>query len=320
MRAMRNVAIAVAAVLVIGVATGCNPRAGIPDTGSITGMFVSNARGGGSLPAVTSTMEGQIGYTLGGHRIYQPDFLINTSSDAQLRDDAAHKRTSYISVHSPTDPINCTWSCFAFQTGLMNQLAQQLATYSHPIVFVLDHEPDVGNNPHGTPQGYSAMEANMFHAIRQYAPAVSTAITFGYYKLWSGQLTQSQYSQYLPSDLTLLDIMGVDAYNDASTPANSQSLQSLMAPWVTFAANENKPVTIFEVGTKLAAGSKPQWMQNAMAYVKSQPQIKGILWFHANTNAVDPVNDYWIDGNGTDGQSLNAYKAATSDPYFIKGG
>ncbi len=320
MRAMKRLAIVIAAVLSVGVLSGCDPRAGIPDNGAVTGMFVSNARGGGPFAAVTATMEGRLGYTMGGHRIYQGDFLVNSTSDTQLRDDAAHGRTSYFSVHSPTDAITCTWGCFAYQTGLMNQLAQQLGAYSHPIVFVLDHEPDVGTTPHGTRQEYSAMEANMFHAIRQYAPAVSTAINFGYYKLWKGQLTQAQYAEYLPSDRTLLDIIGVDPYNDATSPAGSASLQNLMTPWIAFAADENKPVVIFEVGTRLAAGNKPQWVQAALAYVKSQPRIKGILWFHANTHATDPVNDYWIDGNGTDTQSFNAYKTSTSDPYFLKGG
>ena len=57
-----------------------------------------------------------------------------------------------------------------------------------------------------------------------------------------------------------------------------------------------------------------------MAYIKSQPSIKGALWFHANiTVTIDPLHDYWIDGDGTDTQSFNYYKLFTSDSYFVKG-
>ncbi len=164
------------------------------------------------------------------------------------------------------------------------------------------------------------MESNMFQQVRQYAPAVSTAIVFSYYYLWSGVMTQAQYKQYLPTDRSLLDIVGVDIYNDGHDPASSASLQSLATPWVNFAGSESKPLGIFELGTRQAAGSKPQWIQAAMAYIKSQPSIKGALWFHANiTVTIDPLHDYWIDGDGTDTQSFNYYKLFTSDSYFVKG-
>ena len=149
----------------------------------------------------TAGREAQLGYTFGGHRIFQSQqstFQITANSAAQLQDDAAKKRTSYLSVRIPAGE---TWDTFASHRSDMAALARQLGEYSHPIVFVLEHEPDVSNDnarTKGTVTGYSMMVGNMYAAVREHAPDVSTAVAFGGHKLLRGNSRGSSSERFCP--------------------------------------------------------------------------------------------------------------------------
>ena len=88
----------------------------------------------------------------------------------------------------------------------------------------------------------------------------------------------------------------------------------MTAGLVTLAEREAKPLVIFEVGMTHAAGPRATWVKEMFAYIRSEPRIKGVLWFDANTGAADPKNDFWLDGDKTDAELFKAYKQATSDP------
>ena len=91
--------------------------------GAVVGATVT-PRNGGSVQAATADFEARLGYRLGGHRLYSPDFSIPTEL---LDDDAAHHRISYLSVKPPGGSTD--WRSFA-DTGRpqMDALAQQLGS------------------------------------------------------------------------------------------------------------------------------------------------------------------------------------------------
>jgi hypothetical protein len=302
--------------------TGCNAKAGIPDSGALIGASAGTRNGVIDLTVALANREKQVGYRFGAHRIFQPPqstFTLTDETVAELNDDAAKGRTSYLSVHVP---IGQTWDSFASHTAELNSLSQRLAQFTHPIVFILEHEPDVTAHQNGTVAGYSQLMTAIFTSLRTYAPKVSTSVVFGYYKVWSGQITTTALKSYLPADRTLLDIIAVDPFDEARNPAGAVSFQTLVAPFLTMATQENKPLEVYEVGTSYAGSDRGQWIIDMDHYVQANTRIKAVIWFDTSTNAGDPTHDFWLDGDGSETYNnapvLRAFALVTSAAFWHK--
>ncbi len=121
----------------------------------------------------------------------------------------------------------------------------------------------------------------------------------------------NQPENYYPGD-DYVDWIGFDGYNFGVSQSSSS--------WVTFLSlyngiynkfkNYNKPMIIGEFGCSEIGGSKSMWIRDAYSYIKLlYPQIKAVTWFNINKET-----DWRI--NSTQ-QSLDAYKLAISDSYYL---
>lgn len=299
------------------VATG--GRAGIPVSGALWGANVGRKSSqSGVIQQLTYALEQKLLRSLDAHRNYvSPGQGFNSDNiKAVMLDDAANGRTSILSLRVPTGQ---TWSSMA-GTGLFAAEARRLALYHHPIVVIADHECELPANAKGTPAQYAAMCTAFFTEIRRYAPAVSTSVCFVGYKLSiAHSVTASDMRAYLPANLGLLDIVGVDPYNMHTTGSGGAQDQpaDLLDEWVAFTTGGQctKPLGLFEWGCLGASGIKTAWINALHTYVKAHSNIKSVVAFHNNVGvgAGDPAVDFWVD---SDSGSLAAMRAWGADPYF----
>jgi len=292
-----------------------------PASSAIIGAGVTS-RSGASVQDATADFEARLGYRLGGHRLYSTDFTLPTDA---LDDDAVHGRISYLSIKPPAGSTD--WRSFA-STGRkqMDALASQLgditADGSHRVVISLQHEPDVGSKASIDRADFRDMQTQFLSAIRAAAQKVTTQIIFGGYKLFVGQLTLAQMAEYLPLDRSLVDVIGTDSFGN-----NETTLAEIVTPMLDFAAAEEKPLALDEVGVRFFTCDRTAWLNDALTWIKSQPRIAAVLWFESNVGAdpalgYDPNRDFWLAGDGvTDGDvdTFNSWKfITTGDPYWVR--
>ncbi len=314
-----------AAALPASAADGAQQRlAATPASGSVIVGAAVDARDGASTQVATADLEARLGYHLGGHRLYSTDFTLPTEL---LDDDATHGRISYLSIKPPGGSTD--WRAFA-DTGSsqMDALAKQLGSLtadgSHRVVIALQHEPDVGAKASISRTDFRDMQTLFLKAIRMWAPSVSTQIIFGGYRLFDGQLTQDQMAEYLPTDLSLVDAIGTDAFGDDVT-----TLAAVVTPMLDFAAAEQKPLALDEVGVRYLDCDRTAWLTSALHWIESQPRIDAVLWFQSNVGAdpaelYDPNRDFWLEGDGVTRanniETFDTWKYITAgDPYWVKG-
>ena len=117
------------------------------------------------------------------------------------------------------------------------------------------------------PKRLPRMQTQFLSAIREWAPKVTTQIIFGGYALFTGQLTQDQMAEYLPSDRSLVDVIGTDPFGNDQT-----SLEQIVTPMLDFAASANKPLALDEVGVRYLNCDRTAWVSNALTWIRSQPR------------------------------------------------
>lgn len=112
---------------------------------------------------------------------------------------------------------------------------------------------------------------------------------------------------YYPGD-EHVDWLCADAYPTGP----EQPLSEVMRPFMRFAAEHpDKPVVIAEFGTTAGGpGARADWLDEALAYVRSTPSIKAALYYESD-NA--PAGEYAIKA---DDLALSVLTRAAADPYF----
>ncbi|BFU43487.1 hypothetical protein KRMM14A1004_17240 [Krasilnikovia sp. MM14-A1004] len=115
----------------------------------------------------------------------------------------------------------------------------------------------------------------------------------------------NKMQRYYPGD-AYVDWVGVSGYN-----FYQESPRTLFKPVVS-AYGGKKPIIVTETAAIDHGGnSKAAWIADLSAYVKSTPQIGGLVWFDTDTH--DAPHNFRID---TSGSSLAAYKAMARSSRF----
>ncbi|GAB1641998.1 hypothetical protein KRMM14A1259_24210 [Krasilnikovia sp. MM14-A1259] len=116
----------------------------------------------------------------------------------------------------------------------------------------------------------------------------------------------NKMQRYYPGD-AYVDWVGVSGYNFFK-----ESPRTLFKPVVS-AYGGKKPIIVTETAAVDFGGrSKADWIADLSAYVKSTPQIGGLVWFDTDTQEDVPHN-FRIDTSAT---TLAAYKAMARSARF----
>lgn len=117
--------------------------------------------------------------------------------------------------------------------------------------------------------------------------------------------------QYYPGD-DQVDWICADVY--PTEP--SQTFASMMAPVMQFAKAHPRPLIIGEFGVESEPNSaRATWFNSVIADLKSQPQIKAIVYFNSDER-VKPFANYLLDKTPGD---LSAFRNLADNPYLDAG-
>lgn len=126
----------------------------------------------------------------------------------------------------------------------------------------------------------------------------------------------NKIANFYPGD-EYVDWMAMDAYNwgfaDSAVPGGRwQNFTELYGKVYSEleAINSNKPMMIGEFASEESGGDKGAWIKDTFSTMKTKfPRMKGFVWFNIYKERKWHIN--------STPKSLNAFREAMKDPYFI---
>lgn len=98
---------------------------------------------------------------------------------------------------------------------------------------------------------------------------------------------------------------------DAYTGTPEEPLETVLAPFLHWAANHKLPIIIGEFGTHEGApGARSQWLADVRKYLATQPQVRGIVYFES-ANA--PTGRYDLSDEPSALAAFRSWVSAESD-------
>lgn len=306
-------------------------RVGIPAVGCVFGGAVDDLASGNATPAAIVAIESQFGFKLGADRVYvNPTQNLDPTTKQALLD--ANKANNRISVISFNIPTGLNWYTLAADTTRMQNCCnsvRDLTNTGYKMMVILDHEPDVNETPgNGVAVGsqasrlqYAALQTAFMTRMKATAPLATRALCLGGSKLGDGRHTLAQTLEWLPTDRTLLEVVGHDPYNMSQTPGGP-SFASLCTNYWRLLSSYGTPGAIFEFGITLSAGGRVAWWKAAMAHLQLHPECKLMLFFnsHVGPPFIDPVHDFAVTELFSPAPGIASASDGAGQSYFLKGG
>jgi mannan endo-1,4-beta-mannosidase len=129
---------------------------------------------------------------------------------------------------------------------------------------------------------------------------------------------QNRYAAYYPGD-AYVDWTSVSGFNWGT--ASPYSTWRTFDHWYTaplaYLKGVHKPIVIAEFASVEQGGDKAAWIADAYAKVrKNHPEVKAIVYYDSREAGQNGVQNWRID---TSSASLDAYRTAVAEPYFLAG-
>ncbi|MBA3690960.1 MAG: hypothetical protein H0W82_06060 [Actinobacteria bacterium] len=277
---------------------------------TVWGIY-SDSRGTLGSQAMIAWLEGQIGRTFGGQRLYTNMTLalpmsIDKSVQAQGKLDYHNVNSWYLD--SSGNKVCYSWADIAAgkYDAWWSQQALNLKAWGYPVLFSFTHEPTVNSANHpqcGTPSEYRAAYDHVWQIFQDRSVTNVTwvwTLTSATFNGANGGPTAWEPVHY--------DYVGVDGYNHAS---RWRSPAEIFQTAEDFARLRGKPLLVGEIGSDEMAGhptAKADWLKQAAAMFKSYGNVKAIMWTNTGNGG-----DYWLDSSS---ESLAAFASAGMDQAF----
>jgi hypothetical protein len=256
---------------------------------------------------MVNNLEGQIGRTFSGQRIYvnmnapfpdQADVLVKSQGGLIY-----HNFNSWY-VNGSGQKICYRWSDIVAgkYNAMLTTMAQQVKAFNYPVYMSFTHEPtaNVPNHPQcGTAPEYRAAYDHVWTVFQSQGVTNVTWVWTNTASVFQGQ--QGGPGAWAPAHY---DVVGVDGYNHASkwrTPSY------MFGPPEAYVAH-GKGLLIGEIGCDEVSGNpaaKASWYTSAASLFHGWGNLVAVMWTNTNNGG-----DYWIDSS-TPG--LNAFAAAAQN-------
>jgi hypothetical protein len=199
---------------------------------------------------------------------------------------------------------------------LLKERAREMKSWGHRAYFVFNHEPENDTN---------SGSASQFKAAYNHTRHVFDNV--GAHNLrWVCTLMRGTYegshggaAAWIPSGA---QVLGVDGYNRGRcSDTGWRSFSSIFSAARRYAMNHNKKLVIQEWGSVEASAcggisgtaTKGAWIKDAVATIKSWPQVEAVIYTHARADFQGKTFSYRVD---TSAGSLKQYRAGGNLAYF----
>jgi hypothetical protein len=247
---------------------------GVPGCGAFMGV----AEGSNSP---LDSREAQVG-KFGLHRTYWGPTNV-TSAVKMAKGDVANRRVPWLSFKLPY-----SWADMAAGRGdaWARDVATRLGALNGPVWVAFHHEPE-GDGPIAD---WVAMQKHLSPILRAKRNIAFTVITTGWDTFFAGQPSY-RLNALLP-DPSIVDIVGIDAYNEYGVTKNGVKSTKMtemkkyyaeIAPW---AKKHHVAWAVAETGyTDAAAAHDAAWLARAFNDLVSYGGI-GLVYFDSNLNPI----------------------------------
>lgn len=284
---------------------------------------------GAATQASTQVYESDIGRSLAFVRVY--DRWDDTFPNANSSWMKSTGHSLFLSIKTRLkNGHNLSWAAIAAaKPGSplyvdMRRWAAQIKAYELPIYVTFNHEPDTANSQaSGSPADYIAAYRT-FYAVMQAENVTNAKWAWATAARNYGSGRPERYApNYYPGD-AYVDVIAIDAYNmycrkkDGSWGNPWRSLETVMAPFMTFAAQHPAPaLMVAEFGTPEDPANpmaKANWIADAEQLFKKPgyERFVAISYWNSTSHTYDNCS-FKIT---TSAASVNAYKAMAADPFY----
>jgi hypothetical protein len=281
--------------------TGQKPA--VPAAGAYFGAWVqpSSYTQPGRAAAVY-TLESQLGRRLDIVHTYRRE----SEEFPRASDFAAARQGSYLLLSWAID--DAARIAAGREDGFIRQRAHEIRSFGYPIFLEFQWEMNRPNLA-GVVHGPSTYVAAWRRVHRIFAAMHVDNVSWVWCPTASG-FADDQAPAYYPGNHEV-DWICTDAYpGSRATP-----LATLIAPFLTWAAQNGKPAMIGEFGITHAVddSERAQWLQQAQSTVSDHPQVEAVVYFDSGLHATDPGGDY-IPTDAS--EVLQAFRAWADSPTF----
>jgi plastocyanin len=215
------------------------------------------------------------------------------------------------------DGSNLQWADIAagVYDATIDAQATAIRAFPYPVWFNFHHEPT--NNPpgggtFGTPTDFVAAYQHIHDRF------VADGVTNVRYLLilFADSYSKGVWSDYYPGD-QYVDALGADGYNWYLCGGPWKPFSSIFAAFHNVGVQVRKPMIIGEWATgedPADPNRKAQWITDALATVKTWPDVKAIAYFDTGKN---PLCLRWINtpDPANPGPGMAAFATIGADPY-----
>ncbi len=204
----------------------------------------------------------------------------------------------------------------------LDQLAQSLADWAVPLLFIFEAEPERNVGRRGGSDDYRAAWRHLVGRFRaQGADNVAFMWTTEAYSFLPESERGRLVDELYPGD-DVIDWIAVDPYNFFRDQQEDEwvELADEIGPWYAWARarHPDKPLALAEWGSKEDPddpGRKARWFRNALRDLRADfPHVRAVVYFDERKEEVDgTVNDWRVD---TSESSLGGFIEIAQDPYF----
>lgn len=203
----------------------------------------------------------------------------------------------------------------------IDQRADAIKAWGKPIIIAYHHEPE-NDSSAGTKAEYRAA---FRHVVERFRAKGVNNVSFAWIMMgWSFNPSSGEnvngVIDYYPGDDVVDWIMG-DIYNWFGRDGKWTELSKASAAFIKWATvdkagDKNKPLGLTEWGAvedPASPGRKAQWLRNAVAWMKTVPNLKWSSYF-SNVHNNNGITFNWtIDSSQS---SIDAWREISADPHF----
>jgi hypothetical protein len=196
------------------------------------------------------------------------------------------------------------------QDGVIRQLAREIKALRKPIFLEWRWEMD-RPNLRGSVGSPAEFIAAWKHVRAIFAASHVSNAGWVWCPTARGFAAGGDAPAYYPGD-GQVDWLCVDAYPGTGP---YRSFYQVAQPFLSWASHHRKPVMIGEFGVQRSYGpaQRARWLRAAAQTVRSDPQIKALVYFDSDPAGADPANGMALD-YGT--APMQAFRQIAASPYF----